>query len=115
MTASIIKVPAKVPKLVAVPMPFAPTAEALHDLFSDALAVYELRAAVDIDPTFNLADALVRIDTVFESLKFCDKTMPPNLCERISVLLRWPDRCQPNSHYSRGARLRLLAAKEAGR
>jgi len=115
MTASIIKFPAKVAKPVAVPMPCAPTPEALCDLFDDALAVYELRAALDIDPTFNLKDVPVRIDTVFESLKFCDETMPPNLCERISLLLCWPDRCPPNSHYSRGARLmlRLLANKDA--
>ena len=114
MTASIIKFPAKVAKPVAVPVQCAPTPEALYALFGDALAVYELRAALDSDPTFNLNDVLVRIDTVFDSLRFCDETMPPDLCERISLLLCWPDRCPPNSHYSRGARLmlRLLANKD---
>ena len=119
MTASIIKFPAKVPNPAGVsdPESVAHSPETLHELFSDAVAVYELSEASNEYPITDMGGKTVQIAPVFNMLKHCYDLMPNDLCERIGSLLRWPDRCPPNSDYSQGTRLMLglLAAKEAGR
>jgi hypothetical protein len=119
MTASIIKFPAKIPNPADVSHPesVANSPETLRELFSDAVAVYELSEASNEYPITDMGGKFVQIAPVFNMLKQCNDPMPNDLCERIGSLLRWPDRCPPNTDYSRGSRLMLglLAAKDVGR
>ena len=119
MNASIIKFPSKVasPVLPSDPAGVAPSPEALRELFSDAVAVYEVSETSDEYPITDMDGQIVNIAPVFDMLKHCYDPMPNDLCERIGSLVRWPDRCPPNSDYSRGSRLMLglMAAKDVGR
>jgi hypothetical protein len=119
MNEKIIQFPAKFPKPVDVSDPASaiPTADELHELFSDAVAVYELTETSDEYPVTDMSGKTVQIAPVFNMLKHFYDPMPNNLCERIGSLVRWPDRCPPTTDYSRGARLMLglLAHKDATR
>jgi len=117
MTAIIFKFPPKKAKPAAAPVPFGPTPEAINTVFDEALTVFELADLTDSDPNFVSDGTTIHVDTVFQLLKYCDVTMPLDFCQRISILMRWPGRCPPNSSYGRGSRilLGLLAAKNTGR
>ena len=119
MNDKIIRFPVKFPKLADVsdPASAARTADALRELFSDAVAVYELSETSDEYPVTDMSGKTIQIAPAFNMLKHCCDPMPNDLCEQIGSLVRWPDRCPPNTDYSLGARLMLglLAHKDATR
>jgi hypothetical protein len=105
VTASIISFPPKQSAL---------TPEVLADLFGAALEALEKREDADADPSFPIEGKAIHAATVFDLLAYCTVTMPPDLCNRVDLLLSWPDRCAPNSNYSHGALLVSALLRERG-